>query len=381
MNSPRMILIFASILAVYGGANAYIARRLYQWLQILSLNISAKVFVVVFVLIAVSLFLGFVPFPMSLKRIFAFIGAYWTGIFVYLLIFTLLSDITMLLGSLTRLVPSPTPQSLLFWKGMAVVLLTTGFVCYGMFSAGQIRIVSYEIELRDASLDGLKIVLISDTHFGSINNTEKNLNKIVEEINGLNPDIVCLTGDIFNDDIGAIRDPAGAIALLSRIESTYGVFACLGNHDGGSTFPQMMEFLEESNIRLLKDEHVFIDGRLVLFGRLDERPIGGFGELRRQDISETIVSVGAELPVVVMEHDPAHIGEYGSEVSLILAGHTHNGQVFPGMFITRAMYAADYGHFQKDSKSPHVIITSGVSTWGPPMRVGTNNEIVSITLR
>jgi predicted MPP superfamily phosphohydrolase len=86
------------------------------------------------------------------------------------------------------------------------------------------------------------------------------------------------------------------------------------------------------------------------------------------------------MPVIVMEHNPARIGEYGGEVDLILAGHSHRGQMFPGSLITRAMFAVDYGHYQKDADSPHVIVTSGVSTWGPPMRVGTNSEIVVITL-
>jgi hypothetical protein len=82
-----------------------------------------------------------------------------------------------------------------------------------------------------------------------------------------------------------------------------------------------------------------------------------------------------------MEHNPSHIDEYGSEADLILAGHSHRGQMFPGSLVTRAMFTVDYGYYQADANSPHVIVTSGVSTWGPPMRVGTNNEIVSITLR
>jgi len=250
-----------------------------------------------------------------------------------------------------------------------------------MFNAGRIGHVFYEIPKGEVSLGDLKIVLISDLHLGAVNNTERNLGHIVQEINALDPDIVCITGDIFNDNFDAIRDPGRAAALLRGIEATYGVFACFGNHDGGSTFDSMMAFLEESNIRLLKDEHVIIDDRLALFGRLDARPIGGSGDLRRQDISEAIALVGASLPVIVMEHDPSLIGEYGSEVHLILAGHTHKGQVFPGSIITSIMFDTDYGHYQKDNESPHVITTSGVSTWGPPMRVGTNNEIVSIVLR
>jgi hypothetical protein len=226
----------------------------------------------------------------------------------------------------------------------------------------------------------MKIVLISDLHLGEVN-SERNLERMVQAINELNPDIVCIAGDIFNDDFYAIRNPDRASALFRSINAAYGVYACLGNHDGGRTLGKMINFLEESNIKLLNDEYVIIDGRAALFGRLDSSPIGGFGELKRQDISQTIASVGANMPVIVMDHSPSNIEEYGNEVDLILAGHTHRGQMFPGKLFTNRLFIVDYGHYQKDVNSPHVIVTSGLSTWLPPMRVGTQNEIASILLR
>ncbi|MDR2970507.1 MAG: metallophosphoesterase [Bacteroidales bacterium] len=259
--------------------------------------------------------------------------------------------------------------------------MTAGIVTYGIYNANRIKHVSYEIQLKNVVLNDINIVMISDSHLGAINNFEKNLERIVQDINDMNPDIVCIVGDIFNDDFNLIRNPDRAISLFRSINATYGVFAVLGNHDGGRTLSQMKEFLEASNITLLNDEHVIIDGRLALFGRLDANPIGGFGTLERQDITDTIVSVGADMPVIVMDHNPIHIKTYGNEVDLILAGHTHRGQMFPGNLITRAIFVADYGHYQKDENSPHAIVTSGVSTWGPPMRVGTNNEIVNVVLR
>jgi hypothetical protein len=362
---------------VYGGASFYIARRLYQWLGIL-FPVNAKIYSGSFILLALSLFLGFAPLPSVLKSVFSWLSAYWLGIFMYLLIFTFLADVAVLFGSATKLLPAT--QSVLFYKGLVTVVLTFGVVCYGMFNATQVRVTSYEIEVNDANLDGMRIVLLSDSHLGAVNSFERNLESIVQSINDLNPDIVCWVGDIFNDDFNAIRDPGRAAALIRGIDAAYGVFACLGNHDGGATLPQMKQFLIDSNVTLLNDEYVIVDDRFALFGRLDSSPIGGFGELRRRDISETIVSVGVNMPVIVMEHNPSHIKEYGNEADLILTGHTHRGQMFPGSLFTRAMFVVDHGHYQADENRPHVIATSGVSTWGPPMRVGTNNEIVCITL-
>jgi len=81
-----------------------------------------------------------------------------------------------------------------------------------------------------------------------------------------------------------------------------------------------------------------------------------------------------------MDHNPSKIEEYGNEIDLILSGHTHRGQMFPANLIIKALYAADYGRYQKDDNSPQVIVTSGAGTWGMPMRIGSNNEIVMILL-
>ena len=200
-------------------------------------------------------------------------------------------------------------------------------------------------------------------------------------INSLEPDIVCIVGDIFNDDYFAIRNPAAASALLKSIEAKYGVYACLGNHDGGKTLNEMLAFLERSNIKILNDEYVIIDERLALLGRLNPSPIGGAGNLQRKNTADILAAIDVGLPIVVMEHNPSAIDQYGGETDMILSGHSHRGQIFPGNFITKAIYPVHYGYYQKDEDSPHVIVTSGVGTWGMPLRVGTNNEIVSITLR
>ena len=155
----------------------------------------------------------------------------------------------------------------------------------------------------------------------------------------------------------------------------------MGNHDGGKTLNDMMAFLERSNIRILNDEYVIIDERLALLGRLDPSPIGSFGNLRRNNTADILAAIETGLPVVVMEHNPSAVDQYGGETDMILSGHSHGGQIIPGNFITKAIFPVHYGYYQKDEDSPHVIVTSGVGTWGMPLRVGTNNEIVSIALR
>ena len=375
-----MILGVILTLSVLGGMNFYVAKRLYQYIKFVSKKLNGIVFIVFYTLLTSALFISTMPLPIIVKNTARLISAYWVGIFIYLFIFFLLSDLFILLGKSLKLIPVQKLQNIRFYARTIAVLLTLGTVSYGIYNGKQLKTVSYDIQLNRSLSGEMNIVFISDLHLGDVN-SERRLESIVQGINSLNPDIVCIIGDIFNDDFYTIRDPGRASKLLRSINATYGVFASLGNHDGGRTLPSMMDFLSRSNVKLLNCEHVIIDERLILIGRLDATPIGGFGDMKRRDFSEILARIEAELPIVVMEHNPRHIDEYDSEVDLILAGHTHRGQLFPGSLFTRAIFTVDYGHFQRDSGSPHVIVTQGAHTWLMPMRIGSNNEIASVIVR
>lgn len=384
MSAVAMVIGVIIILSALVGANCYIALRVYQGVNYIFPQIGVKICIAIGIFIVLPFILGFtrslLPIPISIKNILGVISSYWMGIFIYLLVYFVVADVIMLLLRIIKVMPNPMPQSIRFFLGLLVVLLTTVTVIYGAYNAKQIKHVTYDIQLKENSpASEFNIVLISDLHLGAIG-SEKRLENMVQSINNLEPDIVCIPGDIFDNDYYAIHNPDEAIHLLKSITAKYGVYASLGNHDGGGTLDEMLDFLKRSNIKVLNDEHVVIDERLVLIGRLDSSPIGGFGNMNRKDLAEVMTGIDTNLPIVVMDHNPANIGEYGNESDLVLAGHTHRGQIFPGNLFTRIMFVVDYGYYRKDSNSPHVVVTSGVGTWGMPMRVGTNCEIVSIEL-
>jgi len=360
--------------------NFYVGSRTFQWLSFLFPKINWIIYTCIYVVVAVSFILARLPLPSAVKGITGSIGSIWMGVFLYLLMFFLLSDLIILIGSAVKLIPANMLQKTRFFAGTAVILLSIGVVCYGLYNANQTRFVSYDVQLNRSMSGEMKIVFISDLHLGDTN-SEKRLEGITRLINGLSPDIVCMVGDIFNDNYYSIKNPDKASALFKSIKATYGVYASLGNHDGGRTLGEMTDFLDRSGVKLLNDDYAIIDGRLVLIGRLDSSPIGGFGELSRGDFSEVMARIDANLPVVVMDHNPGNVGQYGAETDLVLSGHTHRGQLFPGGLMTKLLFTVDYGHYQKDSGSPHVIVTQGVGTWMMPMRVGTSNEIVSIRIK
>lgn len=377
MSKASIVFAFLFVLILYGGTTYYVGYRLFRWLLFLFPHLNGFIFSIIYSLIAFTLIVGFIPFPGAFKHIANWLGSYWMGFFIYFLLFFVLLDIVFIV---LRLLNVEITSTLHFYGGLAVILLTIGFVSYGLYNATQLKHVSYSVSFDEkTAASGMKIVLISDLHLGAVN-SENRLKRIVDEINQLNPDLVCIPGDIFNDYFGSIQNPEKAIETLKKLNATYGVYASLGNHDAGKTFSQMVDFLSQSNITLLNDEYTVIDDRLILVGRLDPNPIGGYGELKRKDIGHLFEQMNPDLPVVVMDHTPINLDDYGKEVDLIVSGHTHKGQVFPGNLITKRIFEVDYGHYRRNENSPQVIVTSGVGTWGMPMRVGTNNEIVSIRI-
>lgn len=378
MAFPLLIL-----LTLICGINYYLARRYFGCFNYLFPKASFYIYLGVFVIITLFVLLGFfrsmMPVPQGLKSFFGIVAAYCMGFFVYILLYTLLAD-----GAfwVVRLIKSDCRRELVrFICGISAISLTVITVAYGFINAKQIKVVNYEISLTQNTLEEeLNIAMISDLHLGAVG-SEGRLDEIVDEINALNPDIICIAGDFFDSDFEAIKNPEGAIESLKRLKSKYGVYLCLGNHDAGKTFSKMTEFIEQCGIKALYEESVVIDDRFVLVGRLDGSPIGGSGDMKRKDTAEVTWGLNDNLPVIVLDHNPAHIDEYGDSADLILSGHTHKGQIFPGSLITNLLYEVDHGYYQKDEGDPQVIVSSGVGTWGMPMRVGTRSEILSIRLK
>lgn len=375
------VLVILVLISVLAGTGYYLANRLYQGFAAFFHGMRFWPVLLIVYILTLILVLGFgralMPLSKEVKRILGVASAYCMGVMLYLLLFTVLADLLLLIPRLRKF--SFTMHPLFSGYITVGVLLLTLITCsYGFINARQIDHVSYEIQLENKKdISDLNVIMISDLHLGAIG-SESRLEKTVSEINAQEPDLVCIAGDFFDTDFAAIQDPEKALKTLKEIHATYGVYACLGNHDGGETYAQMVEYLEQANIQLLDDAYTVIDDRLVLVGRLDASAIGGYGDQKRKSLEDFFIREDAALPVIVLDHNPANIHEYSTEADLILCGHTHKGQLFPGNIFTKLMYTVAYGYYQKDSQSPQVIVSSGVGSWGMPMRVGTNCEVVTI---
>ena len=223
------------------------------------------------------------------------------------------------------------------------------------------------------------------------------MQRMVKKINDQNADLVVFAGDIFDNEYNAIRNPEKLEKTLRGIKSTYGVYACWGNHDlneeilAGFTFkhkdgdlsnikdPRMKKFLEDSNIHILEDESVLINDQFYVIGRKDASLTEKIHETRKAPAQLT-EKLDRDKPIIMIDHQPKELQELADAgVDLDLCGHTHNGQTFPGNFTIKLMWENPCGLLSKDNMTN--ITTSGAGVWGPAMRIGTDSEICSINIQ
>jgi len=249
------------------------------------------------------------------------------------------------------------------------------FLVYGTYNAYSPVVNNYDIKIQKGSstLDSLHIAMAADTHFGLLSGKD-HAERLVKEINALNPDLILLPGDLFDDDVQPFIDQK-IDQILSKLHAPYGVYASLGNHDRhDGTMQELIEALEHSGINILYDEIVDVQGKFTLIGRKDRT------DRDRLSLDSLMNGVSLTKPKILLDHQPYELDIAQQEdIDLMVSGHTHGGQVFPGNLITAAIYENDWGYLQKEQM--HSIVTSGFGFWGPPIRIGTRSEIVSIQIQ
>lgn len=223
------------------------------------------------------------------------------------------------------------------------------------------------------SLDGLRVGVVSDIHFGyGVMNLNK-LKTIVDKVNDQSPDIIVLPGDFDAEAISASGVSLDDISdILSELKAPLGVFAIKGNHDYEPK-NVVYELLKKSNIKLLSDRSIYlINGTLKLTGI--------------QDIwhyyLNTDVFYNDGVPTILLSHNPDVLPKVPDYVSLTLSGHTHGGEVvFPviGSLTVPSKYGQKYAKGYVVENGKHLYVTSGVGTLSG-FRLCNPPEIVILTL-
>ncbi|NLT58078.1 MAG: metallophosphoesterase [Clostridiales bacterium] len=368
--------IVKACLLTYAAFCAYVGIRLIAWLSMLLPAIPVALFWVLYGLLHSSVLLARVFRIGWFSRVAATLSNGWLGFFLFFGVFMLVADAV-------RLACAPLGLRTLdpYRSGWLVLIFAAGSFLLAAGSALCIATKEYDIRLDKPCRghDQLTIAVFSDLHLGKTI-TGRRLEKVVARINDLRADLVFIAGDFFDNDIAGVKDLPGSAEILSGLKSTYGTFACLGNHDVDLRIrPEVDDievFFAQAGVTLLRDEAAELEGFTVV-GRKDFRPIGPHE--KRLPLQELMQNVDLAKPVFMLDHQPEEIREEAEAgIDLTVCGHTHNGQLFPGGLVTRRLFANAYGHL--DLGGRHSVVTSGVGTWGPPLRTASRSEIVKIRL-
>ena len=284
-----------------------------------------------------------------------YIGILWT-LFVVLLVFWLIQ-------LAVRFTIGPIPAAV---AQRVVVVGALAVIAYSIVNARHIRVNT--VTLRSAKVfRPITVVQLSDMHLGATAGV-KYVERVVARTNALQPDLIAITGDLV--DVGTTP---GMLAGFKKLNAP--AFFVWGNHDSFLGEQKVAEIFDDTPITILKNETARpLDG-LCIVG-LDFMYDGNHKDIKT--ILTELVPKDACF-TLLLSHEPlgfAHMD--GRPIDLQLAGHTHNGQIFPFNFIVRARYPHLNGLYTDGDRA--IYVSPGTGTWGPPMRLGTKNEITRIQL-
>lgn len=336
----------------------------------------------------------FSPRGTLLRRILSNIGNYWMGFNLH---FVLAMGVCFLIRLIVKLVKKDKYNLRLAQKitNVAVVSFTILMSVYGIVNAQNLKVTTYDVTVdKSSKQDELNVVLIADLHLGYSVGV-KQMERMVNKINELQPDVVVVAGDIFDNEFSAIYNPVRLAEILRGINSKYGVYAVYGNHDieedilCGFTFSdddvtqvtsikEMDDFIENCGFTFLYDEAILINDDFYIYGRPDEeRP--NFGNDSRLEAEKITEGLDLSKLIICADHEPHDQKELSAAgVDVDLNGHTHAGQLFPGNIIINFFWDIAYGY--KNFDGMHNIVTSGVGLFGPNMRTFTKAEIAQVKI-
>ena len=359
-----MMWMWLAMMLLYIGGNAYVFWRMFQALQC-SPTVVRVIFIVVFWFAAIALFISFAlrnsSIPQPITRLLFNIGSIWLVFTLYMVLFVALFDIAhLLIPSLSNGV----------WYAL---MLTSALMLYGYINYRMPREEHIVINI-DKPIEGeeYRMAVISDVHLGH-GTTRQDLASYVDMINRHNPDVVLIVGDLIDNSIEpVIRDRM--LEEFERITAKDGIYMVPGNHEYISGIEACVEHIATSPIHLLRDSVVTLSSGLQLIGRDDRF------RLRRKPLDSLLMDADTTHPTIVLDHQPQSISESLKHgVDIHISGHTHRGQVWPLNWVTDAIYDQSHGYRRHDDS--HVVVSSGLSLWGPPFRIGTRSELWIIDIR
>lgn len=221
---------------------------------------------------------------------------------------------------------------------VAVIVVSATLLAWGHFEAmrvPRVRPVEVRIPRLGRGLDGLRVAMITDTHYGPLDRAQWSA-KMVARVNGLDADIVCHVGDIADGTVDVRRNQASPLAAVRATSARVYV---TGNHEYFSEAQGWLDYMESIGWSALHNRHIVIErggDRLVVAGVDDATAEGSGLRGHGEDLATALAGTDPALPVLLLAHQPKQIPQaVAAGVDLQISGHTHGGQIWPFNYLVR----------------------------------------------
>lgn len=298
----------------------------------------------------------------------AWLGFPWAGLIFIAFFLSLVSEPFRLLSLVLGQTWAPLLSAAAL-GGVGVLALA------GYWSARHPRLERVSVALRDwpSSKNGFSIVQLSDVHVGHTIDRSF-LQRMVDQVNAENPDLVVITGDLVD---GSVQELRRAVEPLRELRAREGVYFVTGNHEYFSGGPEWVEEVERLGIRVLRNEHLRVADAFDLVGVDDI--FGSMVPGHGMDLEAALKGRDSTVPAVLLAHQPVVAVKAGNlGIALQLSGHTHGGQLYPFHHLVRLVQPWLAGLQQVGEMQLYVHRGSGY--WGPPFRLGAPGEITRLEI-
>lgn len=278
------------------------------------------------------------------------------------------------------------------WSAAAVPFVFVGYGAFRSLYDFQVHRIDLPIAGLPRALDGLTIAQISDLHAGSFF-SDRPMVEAAELVMNARPDVIMITGDFVNHDIGEL--PV-ILPSLNKLKADLGVYACLGNHDHYADVDELKERIRLTPVDLLVNEH-----RTLRIDHASLHLIGTDNTGFRQNYADLPGAVSGIQPDdngeeirILLAHDPTfwdlHVRPDYPDINLMMGGHTHGGQIGfefgPIRWgLARVAYERWAGLYEEPCSGTggkqFLYVNRGLGTVGPPLRLGIKPEVTLLTLR
>lgn len=351
-------MYFLIIMGAYLAGNIYIYTRSMQmfatWGLVWKIAFTLLFWLLAFALI-ISLIMRDIAIPPIVARGMFTLGATWMVITLYMTLSLLAIDIIKLFLPTLRV-------GYIYAMVFTSILLLLGYYNHRHPNIEKIDIILDKPLLTKS----VRVVAVSDVHLGY--GTDKaDLKRYVDMINAQNPDVILIGGDLIDSSIIPLHQQRME-EELNQLQAPMGIYMAAGNHEYISGIKQSVEFLKSTPVQLLRDSVVVLPCGLQIVGR-DDR-----SNRHRKPLNQLLQDIDPARAIIVIDHQPYELSQSDAlGVDLQFSGHTHHGQVWPLNIVTNFIYEQSHGY--RKWPNAHIYVSSGLSLWGPPFRIGTRGDM------